>query len=452
MSSNDEVQTLREQLLLHQPMAEDNEDGSEPPTLRAELAPKEEHEPQVISQELHIHHHYRAPAKKVDVRRPKKKHISINAALFTPPNAIQSPGTPRSRQTANTILSQTSVTVPTPIAPDHRWSMQSGQMSDFAPSSVPSSPQSMYRNSALFDRGFNDHGLDSSRPTSPGSSIEPLSPTFQPYHHRKRGSDLSCRSFTAPINFQPNNVIHEEEDSDVREIQELQTPSIPSLDDDFDHSNPSKHSEYLDNSAEEWSPPAFEPKLRYSASHESTPSISGIDIHTLKSRPSQLTVTGAGALLRPRTRLGISSPSMSMISVESLTGSSMITARPILSRQGHDSTSYLRFSMGSGDTDTLKSSASSSSLSKNLGGWIFGRWGVAPATPSDDIRGTNPVSPSPHRAVSTPIIDPLKEFIGRPPGINQKGPIPGFRRTEKAPSRVMPTVVDQDALREVLME
>jgi chromosome segregation ATPase len=40
MNSNEEVQTLREQLMLHQPMFAGNDDTNGPPTLRAELAPK----------------------------------------------------------------------------------------------------------------------------------------------------------------------------------------------------------------------------------------------------------------------------------------------------------------------------------------------------------------------------------------------------------------------------
>jgi hypothetical protein len=51
-----------------------------------------------------------------------------------------------------------------------------------------------------------------------------------------------------------------------------------------------------------------------------------------------------------------------------------------------------------------------------------------------------------------PAVDPLKAFMGRAPGVNQKGPILGLRRPEKTPSKVMPERVDTDALREVLME
>jgi hypothetical protein len=444
MNSNDEVESLREQLLVHQPMQDDKGDNSGPPTLRAELAPKEESEPQVISQALHIHHHYHAP-KKEEIRRPKKKRTSINTALFTPPKNFHAPKTPgRNQETASTILSQTSVTVPTPITPTNRWSMQSAQMSDFAPSSVPSSPQSMYRNSTLFDRGFD---IDSSRPTSPGSSIDPSSPQFQPYH-RKRGSEVSTRSFAAPVNFQPT-IIHEEEDDDVEDIQDLQTPSMPSLEDDMSPSDTSHDSEFVMN--EEW-----QPALRHSTSHESILSIGGLDIHTLKSRPSQLTITGSGASLRRPARLGTPT---SMMSIDTLTSSSMITARPTLSRQGHDSTMYLRSSIGNTHSPDARSINSSNSnegngLGKRVGGWVFGRWGVSPAKSSGDLRKASAQSQSQQkRIVSTPNpVDPLQAFMGRSPGVNQRGPIPGFVRKEKAPAQVRPVGVDRDALREVLME
>ncbi|KAE8452782.1 hypothetical protein EG329_013054 [Mollisiaceae sp. DMI_Dod_QoI] len=448
MNSNDEVQMLREQLLIHQPVVESKGDGSGPPTLRAELGPKDPPENEkktespVISQALHIHHHYHAP-KKEEIRRPKKKRISLNNALFTPPRHMQSPRT--SRDVASAILSQTSVTVPSPITPTNRWSMQSGQMSDFAPSSVPSSPQS-YRNSTLFDRGFD---MDSSRPTSPSSSIDPMSPQFQPQYHKKRNSEVSTRNFAPPSNFQ-SDVIHEEDD-DVEEIPDLQTPSMPSLDDEITPSDVSHESEF-DSHDHQWTS-TFQPALRRTSSHESILSISGIDIHTLKSRPSQMTITGDSLHLRPRTRFGTPS---TIVSMETITGASMITARPTLTRQGHNSTSYLRSTVlgNNSDARSISSSGSNEGTSTRTGGWLFSRWGVSPAKSSADLRAASRVPPSSqHRAVSTPAVDPAKAFLGRPPGINQKGPIPGFiKKVEKAPSKVTPEQVDRDALKEVLME
>lgn len=461
MNSNDEVQLLREQLMMHQPMPENDGDGQA--TLRAETAPKEEAQ-QVISQALHIHHHYHAP-KKDDTRRPKKKRTSLNSTLFTPPRTISTPKTPRSLDTSTTILKQTSVSIPSPITANNRWSAQSGQMSDFAPSSVPSSPQSVFRHSAMFDRGFD---IDSSRPTSPGSSIDPMSPQFPPYRHRKRNSEASTRSFAALTTFQPH-VIHEERDDDVEELplhEAGSTPSMPSLEDGFTPSDTSH--EFFDPSSTEWDH-GFHPSLRSSTSHESILSISGIDIHTLKSRPSQIIVTGSNTLLRPRSRLGTSSTTMSM---ETITGPSLITARPMMSRQGHNSSSYLRSVSGTlrgsynSDARSVSSSGSNStdgpqsSVSNKLGGWVFGRWGASPKT-STSTSHLNPAQAQ-HRAVSTGSgietpskhggeVDPLRALMGRPPGINQKGPIPGFvKKIDRAPSQVKAVVVDHDALKAVL--
>ena len=437
MNSNDEVETLRQQLLLHQPLPGENENTQA--TLRAELALKEDKP--VVSQAVHIHHHYHA-AKKEEVRRPKKKRTSLNTSLFTPPHHLQR--SPRGSETANAILSQTSVTIPAPVTPTHhRWSTQSGQLSDFAPSSVPSSPTSMYRNSTLFDRGFE---LDSSRPTSPGSSVDPMSPQFAPLRHRKRGSEVSTRSFL-PTNFQSESVIHEEEDHDVEALSSLQTPSMPSLNEDTTESDVSQES-HFDPHHSDWTA-SFQPSIRRSASHESILSISGIDIHTLKSRPSQMTITGSNAFLRPRGR--VSTPS-TMTSIETVTAHSTIT------RTSYNSTAYLRGLAPPNNSDTRSISSGTSNTSnegssKKPGGWIFGRWGVSPAKSNDNLRASflaASSSPAPKRVVSTPV-DPLQRFMGRPPGINQRGPIPGFvKKVDKAPSTVRPVVVDHDALREIL--
>ncbi|KAI9644080.1 hypothetical protein NHQ30_007432 [Ciborinia camelliae] len=470
MNSNDEVQTLREQLLMHQPMYGDDADNeTQQQTLGAELAPSEQEseprpqEPQVVSQTLHIHHHYHKP-KRDEARKSRKKRTSLNSSIFSP--LTGSPQSPQiSRGTENAILSQTAVTVPSPINTNNRWSVQSGQLSDFAPSSVPSSPQSMYRNSALFDRNLD---LDFSRPTSPTSSIDPLSPRVHPSYHRKRPSEVSTRSFAAISNFHQHNIIHEEEDDDdIRDVSVLQITDVPSL---TDHSTNPTTSEVSDT-IDEWMPPQFGHRQHRSSSLESIVSISGIDIHTLKARPSQINMTSIGAVIRPRSRL---STPITTYSTETITSASMITAQPTLSRAGQSSTSYLRSNIGytnptrspGSDRGSIRSSSSiegnsnRNSLGKKVGGWVFGRWGMSPAKSTNDLRSNSgaqiPIPPPVIRAVSTPSIsitpDPFRTVVGRAAGINQKGPIPGFRKTEKAPSKVIPDVVDRDALAEVLEE
>jgi hypothetical protein len=197
-------------------------------------------------------------------------------------------------------------------------------------------------------------------------------------------------------------------------------------------SETSRDSEFLDaQEHNDWESP-FQPTLRRTTSHESILSIAGLDIHTLKSHPSQMTITGG--FLRPRTRLGTPT---TVVSMDTTT-----TAVPTLSRHGHNSTSYLRANMlahGS-DARSISSSGSNEAIGSKLGGWVFGKWGASPSKPQQ-------------RVASTPIVDSMKAFMGRPPGINQKGPVPGFvKKIEKAPSKVIPEVVNHDALREVLME
>lgn len=462
MNSNEEVQTLREQLILHQPMCREHGDTNGPSTLRAELALKE---PQVIPQELHVHHHYHVPAKREEVRKQKKKRTIINPAFFTPPNGSQSPRTPRALHlrpvplpTATAILSQTSISVP-PVTPSKRWSAQSGQtVSDFAPSSAPSSPHSMYRNSGIFDHVSIGQALDSG-PTSPASSVGPLSPEFQPYH-RKWGSEHSTRSFTVPTTFHSDNVIREEEDADVEDLPDLHMEATDQLTppEEIEQSLPSMD---LEEPSSVDDPFAFQPTLRRSTSHESILSISGIDIHTLKSRPSQLTIAGPGTLFRPLARPGQIAPIVSFASTGPVISSSATIARPTLSRNAHNSTSYLRSSMGLAEHSASRSSNSSGEsqgTAKGIGGWAWSRWGVSPTAA---VTATSPLGlpvprtlePSkPKAPTSTPAVDPLKAFMGRVPGVNQKGPIPGLRRPEKTPSKVTPERVDEDALREVLME
>jgi hypothetical protein len=468
MTSNDEVHKLREQLMAHQPIRDDGvEDDTASSTLKAELAAKE---PPPFSQELHVHHHYHVPAKKEEVRRPvqrKKRNVSINLQTSTPPRANSRSHRTRPSQSsvAATILSQTSITVPSPRTPN-RWSMQSfNAPSDFA-SSAPSSPQSNFRNSILFDRMSIDQNVDFSRPTSPLSSIDPMSPVFKPMH-RRHPSEYSIHSFKGPPVFE-TGTIHEEEDNDVSRHAGLEAPSSSELVSQ-DDSNLGLDSTGPSSGVDPYASHDYQPKLRRSTSHESVLSISGTDIHTLKSRPSQLTITGSHAMLRPRTGQGLSSPSTSFVSTQPIF-SSAESGTTTISRQNYDSSSLLRSTMGISSRPVSRGSATSSngadSETKKSGGWIWSRWGMSPSpshstttSPNCSVKGVPPpaLRKLTQRAVSTPITvdsnkDPLRMLVGRPPGINQKGPIPGFRRVQKAPSQVTPERVDWESLREVLEE
>ncbi|RAL61309.1 hypothetical protein DID88_009445 [Monilinia fructigena] len=195
----------------------------------------------------------------------------------------------------------------------------------------------------------------------------------------------------------PHHIIHEEEDDDSNDVSGLQITDIPSLVNDF--TNPT-NSEVSDHMVEEWMPPQFGPSLHRSSSYESIVSISGIDIHTLRARPSQINMTSAGVFVRPRSRL--SNPT-SAYCMETITSASMITAQPTLSRVGQSSTTYLRSNIGytnssrshSNDRSSIRSSSSnegnnnSNGLGKKVGGWVFGRWGMSPVKSTNDLRSTS---------------------------------------------------------------
>ncbi|KFY45136.1 hypothetical protein V495_03096 [Pseudogymnoascus sp. VKM F-4514 (FW-929)] len=453
-TSNDEVQKLRDQLMAHQPRDGVAAETASPATLAAELTAKE---PLSLSQELHVHHHYHVPAKKEENRRvvPKKKR---NVSITTPTrfNARGHSNRPSQSSIAATILSQTSSTVPSPRT-TNRWSTQS----EFA-STEPSSPTSNYRNSFLFDRMSVDQNTDYSRPTSPGSSNDPLSPSVKALH-RRRPSDFSMHSFKGHM-FE-TSTIHEEEDHDVSHIPRLEdrprSRRISQDDSGFD-----LNSEQASNGFDPYASHHSAPRLRRSTSHESIISVSGIDIHTLKSRPSQLTISGSRALLRTPSRQDLSSVSTSLITTSPVL-SPPETLRPALSKQNYSSSSLLRSSIGIAERPSSAKSTESGDEAttgvKKLGDWIFGRWGMSPSsaasTPAASAASSMVDVPppslriGPDRTPSTPAAadpsrDPLRMFMGRSPGINQVGPIPGFRKIEKAPSRVIPERVDWESLLE----
>ncbi|KAH0564882.1 hypothetical protein GP486_001721 [Trichoglossum hirsutum] len=468
--SNEEVQTLREQLMMHQPVLE-NGDGQLSATLRKELGL--ESSPRA-PQEVHVHHHYHAPPraqesptreKVAPLRRPKKKRNVIAPTLFNPPSPkslrspshlMDSPGP----STAAAILSQTSVSVPPPAAPQFsskRSSIQSTHALSLFASSVPSSPPS------IFDRAFGSSVVDSSRPTSPENS-EPYSPEFSSRHF-KRGSDASYRSISTPIGMIATAPVtaglhptREEDDADAeytdRDTAHSNDGGI--LPEDVEHSHEMTHSDSMasvETNAND-SDGAFRPNLRRSASHESILSIPALDVPAIRNRPSQVFL-GKGAYSSPRTTLGIVSPSTALDTGKPVLTAMTATARPA-SRKGWrcDSSTYNRHLLESrwGYHDRNPSVGDSVSdgtgqqkdqtLSRKVGGWVWGRWGVRPETSS---RSTKP----------NPVLE------GRPPGVNQPGPIKGiFPELDPETSRgggdkgmsVLVSEVDNELLKETLRE
>ncbi|MCJ1248868.1 hypothetical protein MMC30_006089 [Trapelia coarctata] len=440
MGSNAEVESLREQMLLHH----DGEVVDKEATLKAELLKCAPSEP---PQELHVHHHYHAPEVRT-VRKPKKKRVAIAPGHFLPSSGTSTPRTARIREwratppsSAATIMSQTSASVPSMqmAARQERQSMQSDQSgTSFAPSSVPSSPGSVFRSSSVFDNI--DGLLDSSRPTSPDCSSVG-SPMFLP-KDQSRNPKSSYRNFSTPTPLKlkssaPTQLsisahrgsltdsLPDMTDSSITPLSELSIPE-ESERDMYNFQSP-----YLEeDSATTDTPTTIQPNrpsLRRAASHESLISISGMDIHTLHDRPSQM-FTGRG--FSPRNPYSQFSPTTSTTSIVSPTTAH---ARPALQRQeyGSSSSDYNRSILSA---HARSNADDKSTLGKLVGGWVWGKKGVVPMASAGDLRAKAVVSPVEVRS----------------PGVNQSGPIKGFRLPPRPPSEIEPQKVDTGLLREAV--
>ncbi|MCJ1411543.1 hypothetical protein MMC19_005633 [Ptychographa xylographoides] len=457
MDSNAEVQSLKEQMLLHY----DTETVDKEATLRAELV-KATPLGEPVS-EVHVHHHYHGPEASVQ-RKPRKKRIAVSPGHFLPSSGASTPRTPRVRDwkatppsSVATILSHTSVTIPPAQRPhpSQRDSIQSSQSGySYAPSSMPSSPRSVFRASSVFDSI--DSALDSSRPTSPETSMLGSPTLFA--QDQPQDALSSYRSCSAPMPLQiktfaqphsSNSVaryVRQRDDAEMSNASPSPTiestiPEEPESDTYVDLESP-----YLDSSSQAESTPISihrpAPPLRRATSHESLISISGMDIHTLRNRPSQM-FTGRG-FAPGGTFYPMPSPTTKMAreSTTSLVSPTTATAaRPAFHRHPQDSRSVL--SAHARNTDNSKPA----SLGKIVGGWVWGKnkGGAALASPGNPKGGATATK-------EVVVREPGSRMpVGlRSPGVNQSGPILGLKKAEKAPSVVRPKTVDRGLLEEVL--
>lgn len=498
-SSNEEVERLREQLQMHQPLSSPTSEPTEAPLpLNKEL----EQEP-VAHPQVHIHHHYHPPklkkeGVKVQVqRRPRKKRYSGTPGRFNPM-------VPPSPSSTAAILSQTSVTVP---PNSQRWS----NATTLAPSSAPGSPFSMSVRDSIYDRVFSDVAYDSSRPTSPPDSVHLSSPNMNPErdierepaqdanarHRRSKSQTLkppslsTIRSTSSPISLvmkaSPATAILSASppDSLNNEIF-LLSPSIDSAimeenegacAPDTNSLNPPASTSGL--SIEDILGPLAprHPTLRRAPSHESLISVSGMDIHTLQSRPAQLLFSTSPRLSAP---LPGTSPQPVLTPWTA-------TAHGSLSRHQTDISTFNRSLLHASAKRAPSSSGKArkpSALGKKVGGWVFGKWGAAPepspsassSAPGHNLRHSHSsdecgkvaqldsqtkdssrdskdssatATPAPGKAKAASGSAPIRF---RSPGINQSGPIWGKFEIPPTPSQVEVTHLDAEALDEALAE
>ena len=436
MSSNQEVENLRERMLLHQPLANcEDDDGNRPSSLAAELS-KTSLE---ALPELHVHHHYHRPSKgegttrdKVSGhRKSKKKRSVITPGIFTPPSELQMPRRPGTLSrgftppsSAAAILSQTSVTIPPTLSRSlHPWSTQSSQNgANFMLSSVPSSPRSGFRNSSVFDSLEN--AIDS-RPTTAESNPGVTTVCVKDQH---KVADTTYQSISEPPTLQQKSTSHQsaspllQPNDNKQEIEfSDDLDSMPSSSETVQEGyNADAGAELalsspgsISNSGDLYSPEQeFQPKIRRATSHESVVSLSGMRQHCVRQGPSQVS---SARLFNPQNRYPLRSPTLGSVSTNPVISPTNAIGRPAFQRQGNGN-SYHRslLSRGTGGTSQPgsdpKSGVEKSNFGTRLGGWMWGKWGVAPTASTGNLRAKAALS-----AIDV-----------RPTGLNQRGPIKGI--------------------------
>ena len=457
-SSNQEVQCLRDQIISHQLVPMTEGDGQVPqlaPTLSQELESKE---PRRAPQEFHIHHHYHTPAIKKE--RPTLFRRSKNRHTWGHPNTVHSPsGTKLARKpthrsqsshsSASTMMSQPPVQIP---SASQRWSSQSP-----GAESIASSPQSGYRSSSIFDRV--ERGFDSSRATSPDSTA------FSPLMVSRRRSSFYDASFRSP----ETNISVDPMDDSVfnKGLGDAYQPVIPEEREDSVHYATSER--------------AFSPapddvfaspySSRRKQSHESLFSVAGMDIHTPSRRPSRMEDISTPYSARVPRRIFSSNDRFSnpVLSTSTVTANrepskidqSSQTLLASMAASRHSETG----SATSGHSDPTGTPTRKISLTRRVGGWMREHLGNTPTTAIGDTKphqeqprpSTSQVSPdmTPPSAANrkpNPKADTVPSLRYRYPGVNQKGPIMGFRPTSRAPFAIHAEAIDEGLLRETLAE
>ena len=404
MGSNEEVENLREQMLLHQPVTTRSGTQSTREDLHSELAGTL---PTEIKPDFHVHHHYHAaPVAKVTKERslagrPKKRRNITSPGVRTPASGTGTPQRmpssnhmrPTPASSAATILSHTSVSIPSPSqdSHSHRWSQASLQApSSTAASSLPGSPSSAFQDMSLFDRM--DDTIDSSRPTTPGSTTLG-SPYLYP-RRSKHDSDLHIRSLSTHASNAPQSIsgVLEAADLDFKDdfidnptFLLLGHSTILEEPEDDATTRPSTKDSHFDHNIETYTPmQSMCPRLHRANSHESILSSHGVDIPKLRSKGSQY-LGGHG--FTPRASLGASTASAGPI-----TSSTEAVAYRHRTR-GYNTSEYNRLLLGTSPATSADSTGGEkSTLGKRVGGWMFGKWGITPAISTSNLRAKDALS------------------------------------------------------------
>ncbi|KAJ9616345.1 hypothetical protein H2200_000063 [Cladophialophora chaetospira] len=210
------------------------------------------------------------------------------------------------------------------------------------------------------------------------------------------------------------------------------------------------------------------PSLRRTGSQDSLVSISGMDIHIAR-RPASSRSQSA-SLLRGNKAYFALAPSaarrmpssQALATVTEYTASSSM--RSFSTSTSHSPSAELSLPPRSVSSSVAalnglarlpssqhdEPSMSAGGFTRLVGGWVRGKWGIAPMKSSGDLRSS---AASVSTSSSTdPQTSPTFPFPGgRLPGINQKGFIPGLRAPQKI-TEVQVSKVDAEGLKETLAE
>ncbi|CAL8580109.1 hypothetical protein XPA_005842 [Xanthoria parietina] len=440
MGSNEEVQKLRQFVMEHQEIPSNEHAESSKATLDSDLNGSTLAAPEPVPA-LHVHHHYHeasAPSRQRSIKARKPRKRRFDSGTSTPRSGLETPRTPwtptRRTQTPSsvtTILSQTSVSIPPPQPSfSHRHSTHStNTRSSNAPSSAFSSPHpSMF-----------DFLSDSSRPTSP-DSVDVFSPRLLTQRSKVDGSAPQRTSSTAVVisshafdNRRTANIQHRPASNHDRSPHDTRASY------NIIHEGPEDDTDLSKLLAEAATPTddvyTPDPGLRRCASHESMLSVAGMPPKQLRKQQSQL-FRGAG--LKSRTSLGPPTPTTSMIS-----SNPVISAPSVATSSSSQQSTGAGGAVSSGAMSNLTSSLNQKSgseknntLGKRVGGWVWGKWGVAPMASTGNLRAKAAANAREER----------------PAGVNQKGSLRTLRGPKRLSSHVEPVQVDEGLLQESLGE
>ena len=431
MRSNEEVQNLRDQMLLHQKLPQGESTNSSTVTLKEDLEKGPMIEPEPMPA-LHVHHHYHeaskieTPARQRSVNSPRsrKRRGFITSGYSTPRSGSATPRTPCSRPTSSsvaTILAQTAASVPlSEKGHPQRFSNLSLQTR----SSIATSSVSDSTHPSLFD-----FATDSSRPTSP-ESIGPNSPqsidqltgdlarfgnkvSLHKSPSKDTGSQMPCSVSATSLESNPSDY-----DTIIEAPEE-------------DLSSSTRHPEYNSSQEKMYSP---NPRMGKSASHESIFSAAGVPSKQLHTRQS-LSFRGSGS--RSPIYFGSSLPTTGSVSSQPVIGASQITAAFTARNPARGERTVSSSAMSTLTTSlSQRGAAEKATLAKRVGGWVWGNWGVAHMASTENLRA---------RAA-------MNAREARSPGVNQPGPIKGLGSIRRLSSHVEPVTLDERLLQESLSE